>query len=235
MHYIHSIGDKNMKCKIIKSELHAKHVKDEAGKSYQIYTSNYTEQMKQFNYICDLLKDVKGDITLKKDKDSWYMYDLEVKYKDFVFKIGSDWKNKLGCRHEEIFKYQNHSIYNEERKKFIEENEPSRYTFYKLTTKKLIGVFDYRIKLFKLLKKLSGEKEETHTKIFNEDIKNLKFIAKHLKTEVKETEDNTSRSVYLYTPFGRIETIYEKYSKQTKHSYEIEKHIEYIKKIKQGA
>lgn len=223
-----------MKCKIIKSDLHDKHVKDEAGKSYQIYTSNYNEQIKQFNYLCDLLKDVKGDITLKKDSDSWYTYILEVKYKDHVFKIGSDWKNKLRCRHEEIFKYHNHSIYNEERKKFIENNEPNTYTFYKLTTKKLIGVFDYEIKLFKLLKRLSGEKEKTHKKIFNEDIKNLKFIAKVLNTDVRETEDNTSKTVCLYTPFGRLETTYEKYSKQTKHSYEIEKHIEYINKIKRS-
>ena len=224
-----------MECKIIKSDLQDKHVKDEAGKTYQIYISNYNEQKKQFNYVCDLLKDVKGDITLKKDKESWYMYILEVKYKDHVFNVGQDWKKKLGCRHKESFKCYNCSIYNEERKKFIEENKPNKYTFYKLTTKKLIGLFDYKIKLFKLLKRLATEKEKTHMKIFNEDMKKLKFIAKNLKTDIKETADKKSRLVWLYTPFGRLETSYEKHSKQTKHSYDIEKHIEYINKIKKEA
>jgi len=223
-----------MKCKIIKSELHDKHVKDEAGKSYKIYTDNYNSQLKQFNYICDLLKDVKGSVTLKKDKDSWYTYDLEVKYKDHIFSIKEDWKKKLACYHKESFTYWNHSVNNEERRKFEKENKPNKYTFYKLTTKKLIGLFDYNISLFKLLKRLAAEKEKAHTKIFNKDVKDLKFIAKHLNTNVKESKNNRSRSFWLYTPFGRLETSYDGYSKATKHSYEIEKHIEYINKIKKG-
>ena len=89
---------------------------------------------------------------------------------------------------------------------------------------------DYYIELIKLCERLTNEKEKTHLHIYNEDVENLNFIAKHLGTKPKEYEKNGTKETYLYTPLGRLSTAYSDYDKQTKHDYDIDKHIEYINK-----
>ena len=217
-----------MNTEIILSPLHKKHLADEEGKSYQVYTSHFKRTQMRYNYLKDLLKDVKGTLKVIKSKESWYEYDILLEYKDHLFSIGEDWKNKLSIHNRDICQYSSYSIHNPERKTFEKENKPLRYTFFKLTTKKLLSVLEYKIKLLELLKRLANEKESTHKEIYEKDVIKLKTIAKALKTNIKEFKDSRTEQTYLYTPFGRIQTTFNYNSKTTSHDYDIDKHLEYI-------
>ena len=223
-----------MKKEIILRENHKDCLNKEIGKSYKIYTDHFSEITKDFNFIDDLLKDINGKITLKKVNDSWFNYHIEIIYKDHIFEVGRDWKNKLQIHFKELYKYYNSTIYNKEKEEFIKNNKPLNYTFYKLTTKKLIQVLDYKIKLLKLLKKLDHKKENNSLKTYEEYKKKLEFIAKTFKKELKFREDNHGKNHFLYAPFGLIQVTYEYTTKNVKFDYNIDTYIDMIKTIKEG-
>jgi len=221
-----------MNTQIKLSSLHNKHITEEKDKDYQVYTSHYNKTLKRLSLLEDILKGVTGNIIVNKSKQSWYEYEILVEYKGYIFNIGEDWKGKLTVYNKEIGKYSSYSIYNKERKTFEKDKKPNRYTFSKLTTKKLLQVFNYKIAYLKILKDLADNKEQTHKEIYNTDISKLTRISKALNINLQEYETINEIQTYLNTPLGRLHTTYNKYHKTTSHSYDIDKHIEYIIKVR---
>ena len=221
-----------MQVKTILRDKHKDLLKQEEGKTYKIYTEHFNTKQKELTFLKDLLKDIEGELILKPINDSWYDYTIELIYMGQIFSIGQDWKHKLQIHSKELYKYHQSTVYAEEKKEFIKKNKPLNYTFFKLTTKKLLGVLDYYIKLIALLKRLDSNKEKENHKIYNEYKEKIDFIAEALKLKPKEYKTDHDIQYYIYTPLERLEVSYNNYDKQTRHSYNISKYIDMIKTIK---
>ena len=97
---------------------HQELLDNEKGESYAVYTKHFNEQLKNLNLLDNLLKDYRGEIILNKS-DSWYTYKLTVIYKDIKFSVGKDWKHKLHCHPEELFKLHHIVTHNPKLKQFV--------------------------------------------------------------------------------------------------------------------
>lgn len=225
-----------MENELILREKHKVCLEEEANKTYKTYTEYWNESLKQFEYLKDLLKDIKGKITLKPKNDSWLNYTIEIQYKNHIFDIGSDYKGKLQIWFKELYPYQQSTVYSREKEEYIKNNKPLSYTFFKLTSKKLLEVFEYYIKLLSFTQNLDSNKEKTNLSKYEEYKEKLSFIAKNLKVKMEEipiSKYGNDKEVYIDTPIERLEVGYNFNSKDIKVSYNIEKYIEMINKIKE--
>lgn len=224
-----------MDAEIIYNDKHKEFMEREKIELNKIYSENLDKQTLSFYFISGLLKTVPGSIKLKPDiNNSWYNYKLEVTYKDHVFNLGVDYKGKLNIWSTELYRFHDSTIYNDIIDQYKKENKPLSFTFFKLTTKKLLSVFEYYIKLIDLSKDQSNIKEIKNLKTYEDKKELISFIADALNLGVKETiKEGNYKEFFCYAPFGLIEVKYEFNRKDINFSYEIDKYIEIINKVKE--
>jgi hypothetical protein len=220
-----------MKTEIIYKEKHNELIDKEKNENYAPYTEYFNKNMKQFNYLSEILKDIKCKLIIQPSKDSWCNYRITLEYKNQIFTIKEDRKQKLSVYIPKLWQYENKLTYNQEYKEYKEKHKPLKYTFYKLTTKKLIEVLNYYLNVLMVAEELTKEKQNNNETKYNEYIEKINFIAKHLKIEVKKLNDDTSKQIYIYTPLERLEVIFSYHDLNLKYSYNIDKYVEMIKTI----
>jgi hypothetical protein len=224
-----------MNTEIILREKHNEKIQEEKEQTYKAYTEYYNEALGIFNKLDELLKDVQGKIVLSPDNKSWLSQRVTVEYKNLLFEVGKNYKGKLQVYSKELYKYQSSTIYDKTKLEFIEKNKPLNYTFDKVTSKKLLEVFEYYIKLLELTRVLTEDKEKTNLGIYEEYKKQYIFLANTLKLDINEKQDNNSKWIILYCPFGSVKLEYFFNDKRiSTDSYTVEKYLEMIKKIKEG-
>lgn len=221
-----------MKKNIIYRENHKQKINEELNENYKIFTDHFNKKIKQLDFLYDLLKDIEGSITLKGDHNhSWYEYKIIINYRNHNFIITEDYKNKINIFLNDIYKYNQPLIYNQELKTWKEENKPLNYTFWKLTTKKLIQLLDYKINLLLKITSLYRTKENTNNKVFNKNYEILLKISKYLQTPIKHRHTDNINEYWINTPFGYLTIKKDKQTLTNEGSYEIKKHLEYINMI----
>ena len=163
---------------------HEELLKKEEDKNYKIYTTHFKETTKKFNFLCELIKNQNIKISFLPSMNGWYDYEIVIKYKNVEIVISEDYNGKIKTYFKKNLNI-SYDIKTEVYKK-LEKNKPLNYTFFKLTTKKLLKILEHDVELYNSFISADSEYEKNFQIKKNDVINKYKQIAKILKCEIKK-------------------------------------------------
>ena len=171
---------------------------NEIPDTYKIYTQHFEKTITESEFLNTLLKDVEGTITVRANDNSWFDHDITVEYKGHTFDVKKTYKGIFNAHdysmNRTIAKIPYNSLYGVEPLK--------KYTFDKLTTAKVLRVFDYEIAYYEWAKIQSLVNIDINLNRVNHGVAMLNRISEAIQTEVKHKGDAYLEEYSVYTPFG---------------------------------
>lgn len=200
-----------------------------ADKSDSIYREYYNKAVKEAEYIHSLLKDIEGSVSVEPDTGSWCGETVYLNYKGYQFTVQEDFRAKLFCHVVGGRNYMN--IISDYIMEEYNETEIPNYTFYKLTSKKLLSVLDERVRKYKWMEVKANEIEYNSKQKLVEGLELLKRVSVYMGKDI-QTHDTVSKSNSIthsiLTPFGFAQVVYNDNEKSTEINTNLRNIIEFL-------
>jgi len=190
------------------------------------YKEYFDKAVKEAKHLSVLLNTIECEIQVTPDNCSWCGQEVTVEYKGYTFNVHEDYHKKIFAHAYSENKYR--QIVKED----YEGKHLPNYTFYKLTTKKLLSLLDERVKEYEWLHSKANETENTNKIEFDKACADMKRIADAIGDTVKVSETDRHTTHSLMTPTGWYNVSYDSYNKSVSDDYNMRKLIEFMDMLK---